>query len=55
MALAKPEPPIVSKLTHHTIELIWAHVKEKLPSNQRYKYLLQESDKNKKEWKTVYT
>jgi hypothetical protein len=55
MTLEKPDPPVVGKVTHHNIELTWSHVKEKLPAGQRFKYVLQGSDKNKKEWENVYT
>jgi hypothetical protein len=53
--LEKPDPPVVGKVTHHSIELTWTHVKEKLPSNQRFKYTLQEADSKKKEWGNVYS
>lgn len=55
MAIEKPDPPVVGKVTHHSIELNWNHVKEKLPTNHRYKYVLQECDKSKKEWGNVYS
>ena len=55
MPLERPDPPEVGKVTHHTIELKWDHVKLTLPSGQRYKYVLQESDKAKKEWGNVYS
>lgn len=54
--LEKPDPPIVGKVTHSTIELNWVHVKERLEPNQRYKYSLQElSNTNKREWGTIYS
>ena len=54
--LAQPEPVIISKITHHSIECTWKHVRASLPKNQRFKYILQElSPKNKGEWYTVYT
>ena len=55
MALEKPDPTVVGKVTHHSIELKWNHVKEKLPQNQRFKYVLQEADKSKKEWGNIYS
>ena len=55
MPLERPDPPEVGKVTHHTIELKWDHVKLALPPGQRYKYVLQESDKGKKEWGNVYS
>jgi hypothetical protein len=51
----KPDPPVVGKVTHHSIELTWTNVKEKLPANQRFKFVLQEADKAKKEWGNVYS
>ncbi len=51
----RPEPPVVGKVTHHSIELIWNHVKEKLEPNKRYKYSLQEADRHKPEWGNVYS
>lgn len=42
-------------MTHHSIELIWSHLKEKLDSTKRYRYTLQESDKNKNQWGNVYS
>lgn len=58
MPLEKPDAPVVGKVTHHTIELKWEHVKQALPvvtHAKRYKYLLQESDTKKKEWRNVYS
>ena len=56
MPLQRPDPPEVGKVTHHTIELKWEHVKLALPSGQRYKYILQETDtKSKKEWANAYS
>ena len=45
----------MGKVTHHSIELIWNHVKEKLDSTKRYRYTLQEADKNKQGWGNVYS
>lgn len=53
--ILKPEPPIVGKVTHKSIELLWKHVKDELPSNQRFKFTLQETDHRKKDWMNVYT
>ena len=59
MKVEKPDPPIVGKVTHCTIELSWLHVKEKLASDGEsvagYRYILQECEKNKKEWINVYS
>lgn len=52
--IERPEPPVVGKVTHHSIELIWMHMKEKLPTDQKFKFVLQEADKKKKEWGQVY-
>ncbi|RMZ93619.1 Fibronectin type 3 and ankyrin repeat domains 1, partial [Brachionus plicatilis] len=52
--IERPDPPVVGKVTHHTIELIWMHLKEKLPTNQKFKFVVQEADKKKKEWGQVY-
>ena len=54
MTLIKPEPPVVGKVTHRTIELIWKHVKDSLPAG-RFKFTLQEYDNKKKDWNTAYT
>ena len=35
--------------------MIWNHVKEKLDVNKRYRYTLQEADKNKQGWGNVYS
>ncbi len=51
----KPEPPVVGKVTHRSIELIWKHVKEKLDPKLLYRFRLQEADKDKSEWGTVYS
>ncbi len=54
--LAGLEQPIVDKITHHSFEINWKHIKENLPRNQKFKFLLQErSQKNKLEWNTIYT
>lgn len=55
MPLDKPDPPVVGKVTHHSIELIWTSAKENLPKDQRFKFTLQESDKAKKEWGNIYS
>lgn len=54
--MKRPDPPLFGKVTHHSIELTWAHVKKKLPSDQRFKYNLQEIDhqKKNKEWGNIY-
>ncbi len=54
--LATPEPPLISKITHHSLECTWKHVKSSLPRNHKWKYVLQERrPKNKSEWFTIYT
>ena len=55
MPINKPDPPVVGKVTHHSIELIWTNVKDTLPKDQRFKFTLQESDKAKKEWGNIYS
>ncbi len=52
----KPEPPIITNLTHHSIDCQWKHVKDKLPKNQKYKFILQGSsqNRNKGEWNLLY-
>lgn len=56
MILEKPDPPVVGKVTHVTIELNWNHVKSKLTPNKRYRYSIQELCNNlKREWGTVYS
>ena len=64
----KPDPPVVVKVTHHSIELSWEHVKAK-PSSassaasprppasaDRLKFSLQEySNNSKHEWTSVYS
>lgn len=54
MPVERPDPPVVGKVTHHSIELIWMHVKEKIEPNKRFKFILQEADRSKKEWGNVY-
>jgi fibronectin type 3 and ankyrin repeat domains protein 1 len=51
----KPDPPVVGKVTHHSVELFWTHIKEKVGANVRVRYALQEADKNKHEWGNVYS
>lgn len=54
--LPAPEPPKVAKVTHHSLECNWKHVRDALPRNKRFKYLLQERrPKNINEWFTIYT
>ena len=48
------EPPKTGKITHRAIELVWKHVKDSLPAGKRYKFTLQEFNKKKKEWVTIY-
>jgi hypothetical protein len=55
VVLEKPDPPVVGKLTHFNVELQWTHVKEKLPPGQRFKFILQEMDRAKKEWTNIYS
>lgn len=55
MSLERPDAPIVSKITYNSAELNWTHVKEMLPSDQRFKYTLQEISSNRKDWTNVYT
>lgn len=52
--LIKPDPPVVGKVTHHSIELMWSHIKEKIGADKRLKYTLQEIDKHKHDWGNVY-
>ena len=54
MSLEKPESPIASKITYNSMEINWAHAKEKLPSDQRFKFILQEISNSKKDWINVY-
>lgn len=52
----RPEPPEVTKVTHHNIELNWKSTKDKLPRNQKYKFILQtQSQRNRGEWQVIYT
>lgn len=52
----KPEPPKISNVTHYSLDCSWKHVRDKLPRNQRYKFLLQELSQRKPgEWNTIYT
>lgn len=53
--LFKPDPPVVGKVTHHSIELFWTHIKEKVGPSVRVRYALQEAEKNKHEWGNVYS
>ena len=55
VSLERPDAPIVSKITYNSAELNWTHVKEMLPSDQRFKYTLQEISSNRKDWTNVYT
>ncbi len=55
VSVKRPDPPVVGKVTHYSIELIWNHVKAKLEPNRKYKYTLQEADKHKSEWGNVYS
>ena len=56
MSLSRPDPPVLGKVTHASVELLWSHVKEKLEPNQRYKFTVQELSQNiKREWATVYS
>jgi hypothetical protein len=55
VSLERPDPPVVNKITYNSAELNWAHVKDILPSDQRFKYILQEMSSNKKDWTNVYT
>ena len=52
--IEKPDPPIRVKITHHSIELIWSHMKDKVGPG-RFKYTLQQADKNKREWLNAYS
>ena len=55
-SLGRPDPPIVGKVTHVSIELDWGFLKEKLPHDRRYRFSIQEmSENNKQEWGTVYS
>ncbi len=52
----RPEPPEITKVTHHSIECNWKITKDKLPKNQRYKFILQtQSQRNRGEWQVIYT
>ena len=54
--LEKPEPPLITQITHFSMDLNWKHVKDKLPKAQRFKFCLQEqSHRNKNDWNTIYT
>jgi fibronectin type 3 and ankyrin repeat domains protein 1 len=56
VTIDRPDPPVVGKVTHHSLELTWQHVKEKLNPNERFRYTLQEGNsKNKQEWCNVYS
>ena len=56
MPIERPDPPVIGKVTHTSIEIIWNHVKDKLTDGRRYKFTLQEiCENNKQEWGTVYS
>lgn len=56
MPIERPDPPIIGRVTHSTIEIFWNHVKDKLPDGKRYRFTLQELCENlKQEWGTVYS
>ncbi len=52
----KPEPPNLTNLTHHSVDCQWKHVRDKLPKNQKFKFILQGSsqNRNKGEWNLLY-
>nr|XP_054766414.1 fibronectin type 3 and ankyrin repeat domains 1 protein-like [Lytechinus pictus] len=53
----KPDPPVVGKVTHHSIELYWdAAAKQDTVSkgDGRLRYIIQESDQTQG-WGNVYT
>ncbi len=56
MRLDKPDPPVVVKVTHTSIQLDWSHVTAKQPG-QKFTYSIQElaTNSNKKEWGVVYS
>ena len=54
-SVLKPDPPVIGKITHHSIECNWKHVQKNLPKNQRFKFILQErSSKSINELINVY-
>ncbi len=55
MTVERPEPPVVGKVTHHSIELDWSNCRDRLPFNVRYRFTIQESDLTRREWSTVYS
>ncbi len=55
VSLDRPDAPVANKITYNSVELNWTHVKEMLPSDQRFKCTLQEMSSNKKDWVNVYT
>lgn len=56
MPIERPDPPIIGRVTHTSIEIFWNHVKDKITDGKRYKFTLQElCENNKQEWGTVYS
>jgi hypothetical protein len=58
MTLFRPNPPVVGKVTHHTIELDWSHNKKDLDpmylKDIRFKVQELSPSQNKNEWNTIY-
>ena len=56
--IEKPDPPVVIKATHYSIELSWDHVEQSFEDKNyvKLKFTLQEFSNNaKREWLTVYS
>ncbi|XP_062501519.1 fibronectin type 3 and ankyrin repeat domains protein 1-like [Corticium candelabrum] len=53
--LARPEPPIVGKVTHHSVELSWTATETETQDGNRMMYCVQEEEVNKtRGYGTVY-
>ena len=52
VTLPKPNPPIVGKVTHCTVELYWQAIK--LEGHKNLKFIVQEAD-GKSDFGTVYS
>ena len=55
VTVERPEPPVVGKVTHHSIELDWSNTKAKLSPHKRYRFTIQESDLSKRDWGVIYS
>lgn len=53
--MIRPDPPVVGKVTHVSIDLDWSHVKKDSPY-AKLKFIVQElSNNNKREWGIIYS